>query len=242
MVVHVSQIKQAKHEADSEKTPIVPIPRKRDNMDNHTVAMISNQHNMQTKNTNIKVWNNHLTKLGKHQDRESFKVLFDHFSPLLKNYFTAKFPSQQSYQMIEELIQEVMIKVWQKASSYDSRKAAASTWIFTLARNTRIDMLRRQNKYAGTSSLEVEDIWEDTTENGPYTLLQHKRDEESVKLSLTHLPQEQATVIRKVYMEAKSHSEVATELGLPLGTVKSRVRLAQNKLQSLLENELTTIK
>jgi len=101
---------------------------------------------MQTKSDNIKVWNNHLTQLGKTQDRESFRQLFDHFSPLIKNFFIAKFPSQQSYQM------------------------TASTWIFTLARNTRIDMLRRQNKYAGTSSLEVEDIWEDTTEDGPYTV------------------------------------------------------------------------
>lgn len=185
-------------------------------------------------NNDIKVWNEHLLRLGSHQDKDSFRLLFSHFSPLLKNYFIGKFPTQSSIQMIEELIQEVMIKVWQKSSSYDANKAAASTWIFTLARNTRIDMLRRQNKYAGTTSIEVEDIWEDTTENGPYAFLTQKRDEQYIKASLDQLPDEQQLVIRKVYMEAKSHAEVAEELQLPLGTVKSRVRLAQNKLHHLL--------
>jgi len=188
-----------------------------------------------TKST-TKEWNEHLVTLGAHQDRKAFKALFDHFSPLLKNYFIGKYPTQSSYQMIEELIQEVMIKVWQKASSYDPSKAAASTWIFTLARNTRIDMLRRQNKYANTTSIETEEIWEDTTENGPYTFLTQKRDESLIKQKLLALPDEQQIVIRKVYMEAKSHTEVATELQLPLGTVKSRVRLAQKKLQAMLQD------
>jgi RNA polymerase sigma-70 factor (ECF subfamily) len=187
---------------------------------------------------NIKVWNEHLVNVGQTRNKASFHSLFTHFSPLIRNYFIAKYPSQHSYQMIEELVQEVMIKVWQKAAAYDATKAAASTWIFTLARNTRIDMLRRQNKYANTTSIETEDIWEDTTDNGPYTFLSHKRDETRIRESLMQLPDEQATVIRKVYMEAKSHSEVADELKLPLGTVKSRVRLAQNKLQALLHNDL----
>lgn len=198
----------------------------------------SKEVNTPAKEDSIKVWNEHLVRLSQTRDKSSFKALFTHFAPLIRNYFIAKYPNQHSYQMIEELVQEVMIKVWQKASAYDPSKAAASTWIFTLARNTRIDMLRRQNKYANTTSIETEDIWEDSTENGPYTFLSHKRDEMRIKESLEQLPQEQATVIRKVYMEAKSHSEVAEELKLPLGTVKSRVRLAQNKLQTLLHNDL----
>lgn len=202
----------------------------------------TNDHRIETRTmtsqaSNIKVWNEHLILLGKEQNRDSFKALFDHFCPLLKNYFIAKFPTQHSYQMIDELIQEVMIKVWNKASSYDNQKAAASTWIFTLARNTRIDMLRRQNKYANTTSIETEDVWEDTTDNGPYTFLTHKRDAERIRESLLNLPIDQQIVIRKVYMEAKSHTEVAQELELPLGTVKSRVRLAQKKLELLLTND-----
>ena len=182
-----------------------------------------------------KEWNQLLIKVGDSQDRQAFKALFDHFGPLIKSYFMAKFPSQQSLQMMDELVQEVMIKIWQKAMTFDPQKAAASTWIFTLARNTRIDMLRRQSKYAKTSSLETEEIWEDTTESGPYQLLQHNRDSRQIRESLQQLPDEQSLVIRKVYMESKSHSEVAEELNLPLGTVKSRVRLAQNKLQALIK-------
>jgi RNA polymerase sigma factor (sigma-70 family) len=203
---------------------------------NITKKAITCNMTVETKKNTIKEWNEHLVTLGAHQDRKAFKALFDHFSPLLKNYFIGKYPTQSSYQMIEELIQEVMIKVWKKAASYDPAKAAASTWIFTLARNTRIDMLRRQNKYANTTSIETEEIWEDTTENGPYTFLTQKRDESLIKEKLLALPDEQQVVIRKVYMEAKSHTEVATELGLPLGTVKSRVRLAQKKLQAMLQD------
>jgi RNA polymerase sigma-70 factor (ECF subfamily) len=180
-------------------------------------------------------WNEHLIKVGHSKDKKSFKALFEHFGPLLKSYFMSKFPNQYSLQMMDELVQEAMIKVWQKGHSYDQNKAAASTWIFTLARNTRIDMLRRQNKYANTTSIETEEIWEDTTENGPYLLLQNRRKADDIQESLQKLPEEQALVIRKVYMESKSHSEVAEELGLPLGTVKSRVRLAQNKLQALIK-------
>lgn len=180
-------------------------------------------------------WNDHLQKVGKTQSRQSFKALYDRFGPLIRSYFMAKFPSQSSAQMMEELVQEVMIKVWQKAGTFDASKAAASTWIFTLARNTRIDMLRRQNKYANTTSLETEDIWENSTEEGPYRLLQQNRDAGFIRESLKALPEEQALVIKKVYMEGKSHSEVAGELSLPLGTVKSRVRLAQTKLQALIQ-------
>lgn len=183
----------------------------------------------------ISFWNKHLINVGKSQDRGSFKALYEHFGPLLKSYFMSKFPNTHSLQMMDELVQETMIKVWQKASSYDQSKAAASTWIFTLARNTRIDMLRRQNKHANTTSIETEEIWEDSTESGPYHMLQSHRQTDDIKSSLEKLPEEQALVIRKVYMESKSHSEVAEELNLPLGTVKSRVRLAQHKLQSLIQ-------
>lgn len=181
-------------------------------------------------------WNEHLIRLKEHQDPAAFQALFEHFAPRLQSFFYSRYASSDSVNTnIEELVQEVMIKVWQKASSYNPSKAAASTWIFTLARNTYIDMLRKANKYALTSSLETEDIWEDETEHGPFTLLLSHRDRQEVSVSLKALPQEQAEVIYKVYMEGKSHSEISQELNLPLGTVKSRVRLAQQKLHDLLE-------
>lgn len=181
------------------------------------------------------IWSDYLIKVGSNQDRSAFKAIFDHFGPLIKSFFMAKFPSKSSVEILEELVQEVMIKVWQKAHSYDPNKAAASTWIFTLARNTRIDMLRRQSKYANTVSLEADTIWEGSTDFGPFSFLQNNREAHDVKESIKTLPNEQALVIHKVYMESKSHNEVAEELDLPLGTVKSRVRLAQAKLQAMFQ-------
>ncbi len=198
--------------------------------------MLTNRRTTMNQASDPKQWNPFLEKIGKNKDKQSFRVIYEHFGPLIKSYFVAKYPNQNSIQMVEELVQEVMIKVWQKASSFDPKKAAASTWIFTLARNARIDMLRRQNKYTGTTSIETEDIWEDETDNGPYTMLQHARNHHTVKDSLTQLPDEQAEVLKKVYIESKSHSEVAEELNLPLGTVKSRVRLALTKLKSFIAN------
>jgi RNA polymerase sigma factor (sigma-70 family) len=189
---------------------------------------------MQETTQPIQVWNNHLVKVSVSRDRSSFQALFAHFAPLLKNYFLAKFPSQQSQQLIEELIQEVMIKVWNKADTYKPEKAAASTWIFTLARNTHIDMIRRQKKHENTYSIETEDIWEDFTENGPYASLSQARETSTISKLLDELPIEQSNIVRKVYMESKTHQEVALELKLPLGTVKSRIRLAHKKLKSLL--------
>lgn len=180
-------------------------------------------------------WNDHLVHVGEHSDRQSFRSLFEHFAPLIKSYYLGKSP--RSVNLIEELIQEVMVKVWQKAHTYDPKKAAASTWIFTLARNTYIDMLRRLNKYSTTSSIETEDIWEDTTEVGPLNQLETIRDSSLIRDSLSQLPHAQAQIIAKVYMDGKTHVEVANELDLPLGTVKSRVRLALNKLNNLLREK-----
>lgn len=180
-------------------------------------------------------WCECIRKVSQNRDSEAFKRLFTHFAPLIKSFFVAKFPEQQGQTFIEELAQEVMLKVWNKSHTYNADKAAVSTWIFTLARNTHIDMLRRMSKYGNTSSLETEEIWEDETENGPLGHLQEHRSQETIKTSLEQLPQEQSQVIKKVYMDAKTHAEVAQELGIPLGTVKSRVRLALNKLSALIK-------
>ncbi|MBX2808821.1 MAG: sigma-70 family RNA polymerase sigma factor [Cellvibrionaceae bacterium] len=184
---------------------------------------------VQTK-TSEPQWDQCLSNISQMQDKFAFRRLFNHFGPLIKSFFISKFPDQQDQSLAEELVQEVMLKVWQKAHTYDPTKAAVSTWIFTLARNTHIDMLRRLSKYTNTTSIETEEIWEDHTDNGPLMALQQRRTADTIKHSLRHLPSAQALIIAKVYMDAKSHSEVANELGLPLGTVKSRVRLALSKL------------
>ncbi|MEP5763941.1 MAG: sigma-70 family RNA polymerase sigma factor [Halieaceae bacterium] len=176
-------------------------------------------------------WSQCLQVIAEKQDRATFARLFKHFAPLIKAFALSGSPLAASH--ADELVQEVMLKVWQKAGGYNPRKAAASTWIYTIARNCRTDMYRRLQKF--DTPLAAEDIWVDQEVEEPFVAVQQRRNALVVKEMLAQLPQEQAQILAKVYMEGKSHSEVAEDLQLPLGTVKSRVRLAMQKLQILAE-------
>jgi RNA polymerase sigma factor (sigma-70 family) len=176
-------------------------------------------------------WSQCLQQVAATQDREAFSRLFTHFAPLIKAF--AHSGSAMASAHADELVQEVMIKVWQKASGFNPHKAAASTWIYTIARNCRTDMFRRLQKF--DTPLNADDIWPDEVEEAPLVAVQQRRDAERIKAMMNELPHEQAQILAKVYMEGKSHSEVAEELDLPLGTVKSRVRLAMQKLQVMVE-------
>ncbi len=176
-------------------------------------------------------WSNLLTRVGQ-QDESAFAQVFAHFAPLIKGFCQ----SNKTYlagDAAEELVQEVMIKIWQKAGNFDPTRASASTWIYTIARNTRIDYLRKHAKHdVNSSPLETEDIWDESSDNQPFVFMKRSREEKEVAQLLDGLPPEQLRCIEKVYMEGKSQSEIAEELDLPLGTVKSRVRLGLKKLQS----------
>jgi len=176
-----------------------------------------------------------LEKVGKHQDRAAYQALFEHFAPQIKYYAISNGIANHA----EELVQEVFISIWRRSCLYDWRKAAASTWIFTIARNQRIDMLRKLQRKNAEMAVETEDLWQIPGENEdePVTSLHRLMSERRIRESLSQLPEEQITVIAKVYMEHKSHQMVADELGIPLGTVKSRVRLALNKLKVILQDQ-----
>lgn len=176
-------------------------------------------------------WSQCLQLVAGNEDREAFSRLFSHFAPLIKAF--AINGSAIAATHAEELVQEVMIKVWQKAGGFNPHKAAASTWIYTIARNCRTDMYRRLNKF--DTPISADDIWPEAESEELFTAVQQKRDEVRIREMLQDLPHEQAQILVKVYMEGKSHSEVAEELDLPLGTVKSRVRLAMKKLQLTAE-------
>ncbi|QSP95900.1 sigma-70 family RNA polymerase sigma factor [Marinobacter salinisoli] len=180
-------------------------------------------------------WSQLLQKVGSHQDREAYHQLFEHFGPQIKYYAIANGLASHA----EELVQEVFVSIWRRATLYDWRKAAASTWIFTIARNQRIDMLRKMQRMSAEMAVETEDLWQipGENENEPVTSLHRLMSERRIRESLSHLPEEQITVIAKVYMEHKSHQVVADELNIPLGTVKSRVRLALNKLKVILQDQ-----
>ena len=177
-------------------------------------------------------WSERLLRVASLRDRQAFAELFAHFAPRLKA-FALSSSGMSSNALAEELVQDVMLKVWNRASTYDASHAAASTWIYTLARNCRIDLLRRRNRLR--EDVDVDQLWDIGTEPDEAEAgLHRERSEHGVRESLRTLPAEQRQVIAKVYMEGKTHSEVAEELGIALGTVKSRIRLALGKLEVML--------
>lgn len=172
-------------------------------------------------------WSECITLIASQEDRAAFTRLFRHFAPLIKAF--ALSGSRLSASVADELVQEVMLKVWQKAGAFNPDKAAASTWIYTIARNCRTDMFRRLQKF--DTPLAAEDVFPDQEAEEPFALLQGRRNRERIRELVQGLPPDQMQILAKVYMEGKSHAEAAAELDLPLGTVKSRVRLAIQKLQ-----------
>ena len=175
---------------------------------------------------------NCIARIASHRDKDAFSTLFDHYAPLIRAYSLAREPG--SNLIADELAQEVLIRVWLKADSYNAQLSNINTWIFTLARNCRIDYFRRNGRYV--SDIDPTEMFNniEDEEPGPFQLAHQNRLEENIKTGLAKLPREQAEILTKVYLEGKSHQQTSTELKLPLGTVKSRVRLALGKLKVLV--------
>ncbi|GAB5414021.1 MAG: hypothetical protein Cons2KO_16240 [Congregibacter sp.] len=172
-------------------------------------------------------WSECLVLIAEKQDRAAYTRLFRHFAPLIKAF--ALSGSALSATHADELVQEVMLKIWQKAGAFNPEKAAASTWVYTIARNCRTDMFRRLQKF--DTPLAAEDFTPDQGDEEPFMQLQNRRSADRIREMMGKLPADQTQILAKVYMEGKSHAEAAAELDLPLGTVKSRVRLAVQKMQ-----------
>ncbi|MFT5118714.1 MAG: RNA polymerase sigma factor (sigma-70 family) [Kiritimatiellia bacterium] len=173
-----------------------------------------------------------MDKVALDRDKNAFSLLFDHFAPLLRSFSLAREPGAAL--MADDLAQVVMIKVWEKAHTYNSEKASLSTWVYTLARNSRIDMLRRNGRY--TTDIDPEYLWQDIVDEStdPFLDVQQKRIEKDIAHAFKQLPIDQSLVLTKVFMQGKTHQESAHELGLALGTVKSRIRLALKKMKILV--------
>ena len=171
--------------------------------------------------------NSLLTAVAKQRDRAAFAQLFDHFAPRLKSYMQ-KLGS--SAPQAEELVQETMLLVWRRAETFDATKANASTWIYTIARNKRIDVLRRERR----PEPDPTDPAFVSGEEGIETPAENADTERELSAAIATLPPEQAELLRLAYYEDKAHSEIAAEKKLPLGTVKSRLRLALEKLRRIL--------
>jgi RNA polymerase sigma-70 factor (ECF subfamily) len=167
------------------------------------------------------------------QDRNAFARLFGYFAPRVKSFLMR---SGLEDAAAEEVAQEVMIAVWRKASYFDPGKAGASTWVFTIARNQRIDRLRRTRSRTADHLLDPTDEL-DMPPSGEDIAIVAER-EEGVRKALESLPIDQSTIVRLSFFAEKPHAEIARELGIPLGTVKSRVRLALNRLRTLLDSDI----
>lgn len=162
------------------------------------------------------------------RDRGAFADLFRHFAPRLKGFGVR---SGIDGTAAEELVQETMLAVWSKAETFDPRRATVSTWIFTIVRNKRIDMFRRQG-YPVADLDEASDI-----ASGEALADDHLTAAQAgaaLHIAMKTLPAEQLEILYRAYFEEKSHRAIADEMKLPLGTVKSRIRLALARLRALL--------
>ncbi|GAA6151493.1 sigma-70 family RNA polymerase sigma factor [Pseudoteredinibacter isoporae] len=163
-------------------------------------------------------WNQCLEQIAITGDKRLFMKFYDHFSPRLHSWML-KLCADAT--LAEELCQEAFLQAWRKAASYEPRKASASTWLFTIARNLFIDAKRRHKvEQKHLHSLKSEDIQ-----------IEHfNLDSNTVKEAIAKLPHRQAQVIYQSYYLGHSHSEIAEIMGLPLGSIKSSIRLAFQKL------------
>ncbi len=168
-------------------------------------------------------WVRLLVQVRDAQDRKAFAELFRHFAPRLKGFLMK---SGTSDTLAEEVAQDVMATVWQKAHLFDPERASVATWIFTIARNRKIDMLRKQRRP------EPEDLpWGPEAEPDQEEAMALQQDTERLRAAILELPEKQRILVERAFFGDLSHSEIATETGLPLGTIKSRIRLALERLR-----------
>ena len=173
------------------------------------------------------MWVTQIYAVRDKQDKEAFAELFSHFAPRVKSFLMK---SGASHDVAEECAQDVMATLWRKAHMFDPAKASVSTWIFTIARNRRIDMLRKQRRP------EPEDLpWGPEAEPDQADAMALQEETDQLGQALAQLPEKQRTLIEKAYFGDLSHSEIAAETGLPLGTIKSRIRLALERLRHAMK-------
>ena len=168
-----------------------------------------------------------MVKVKNDRDQIAFSNLFDFLAPKLKAYFIQNGLSADNS---EELTQEVMSIIWSKSDRYDSSKSAVTTWVYTIARNKKVDFFRKSAKI----NVNDDDIREFLYENGDEDKLSRKEAAEQVNRINKELNQDQRKMIKMNFFENKSHKKIAEELEIPLGTVKSRIRNILIKMQRLL--------
>jgi RNA polymerase sigma factor (sigma-70 family) len=169
-----------------------------------------------------------LTAVAENRDKEAFRDLFETFAPRIRAFIGRQGTDSET---VEEVVQETFVSVWKKAHLFDPGKASASTWMFAIARNARVDLLRKVNRPA----LDPDDpALVADPEPSAHQLVSRSQEAARLKEVMALLPPEQQEVLRLAFFEEKAHGKVAEELGIPLGTVKSRIRLALGRIRSEL--------
>ncbi len=173
------------------------------------------------------LWVSHMIRIRDEKDRAAFAELFDHFAPRVKGFLMK---SGADATLAEECTQDVMAALWQKSHQFDPTRASVATWIFTIARNRKIDLLRRQRRP------EPEDLpWGPEAEPDQADIVSLQQETEILGTALKSLPSAQRELIDKAYFGDLTHSEIAAQTGLPLGTIKSRIRLALERLRHTMK-------
>jgi RNA polymerase sigma-70 factor, ECF subfamily len=171
-----------------------------------------------------------LRRIAERGDPTAFRELYEAYGPRVKAYMMRRGADAGT---AEDLAQETLLTVWRKAALYAGERGSMTTWVFAIARNLRIDRLRREVPW---QELPEGRLAEASDEPLPDEAVAEKERQERVQMALAALPQEQKEPVALAYLEGLSHSEIAQRLGLPLGTVKSRMRVAYQKVRQTLQS------
>ena len=173
------------------------------------------------------VWIDEMLRVRDSRDKAAFSALFSHFAPRIKGYLIK---SGADATTAEECAQDVMTTLWRKADQFDPTRASVTTWIFTIARNRRIDMLRRDRRP------DPEDLpWGPAPEPEQSHVLELQQESARLVEAVSNLPQNQRKLIEQAYFGEMTQAEIVEITGLPLGTIKSRLRLALDRLRHSLK-------
>jgi len=177
-------------------------------------------------------WSHAIAAVAAHRDRAAFARLFAHFAPLTKSFMRRSGLPEAT---ADELAQETLLLVWRKASLFDPATAGASAWIFTIARNVRISAHRRGLAGALAELPGVDASFQPDDSPGPETRVATAQAGRRVRAALAKLSDAQRRVLELSFFEEKAHGDIARILQIPLGTVKSRARLAMSRMRELLD-------